>query len=142
MRRLPLPFVLSTTAVIWSAALAAVAYLAPVYSVESDTGTCTPAGHCTSHTGHTTATLVEMNGESVLVVVGILTVVAALGWLGLHLYCARGTRVGLIAGWATAIAITGFSVISFGMGILTLPMAIMMIVATATTPGRGAGSST
>jgi len=142
MRRLPLPFVLSTAAVIWSAALVAVAYLAPVYSGESATSTCTSSGHCTSRTAHTTATLVEMNGGRVLVIVGILTVVAALGWLGLHLYCARGTRVCLIVGWATAIAITGFSLISFGMGILTLPMAMMMIVAAAMTPGRGAGSST
>ena len=142
MRRLPLPFVLSTAAVAWSAAVVAVAYLAPLYSVESDTGSCTSGGHCTSHAEHTTATLVEMNGEWVLVIIGVLVAIAALGWLGLHLYCARGTRVGLIVGWATAIAITGFSVIAIGMGILTLPMAIMMIVAAAMTPGRGARSST
>jgi hypothetical protein len=142
MRRLPLPFVLSTTAVVWSAALVAVADLAPVYSVESDTGSCTAAGHCTSHTGQTTATLVEMNGEGVLIIVGVLVGIAALGWLGLHLYCARGTRAGLIVGWTTAIAITGFSLISFGMGILTLPMAIMMIVAAAMTPRPGAPPTT
>ena len=40
------------------------------------------------------------------------------------------------------MAITGFSLASFGMGILTLPMAMMMIVAAAMTPGRGARSST
>lgn len=142
MRRLPPPFVLSTAAVVWSAALAAVAYLAPLYSVESETGSCTPAGHCTSHTGQTSATLVEMNGQGVLVIMGILIVIAALGWLGLHRYCGRGNRVGLIAGWAAAIAMTAFSFISFGLWIFTLPMAIMTIVAAAMTPGRGAGSST
>ena len=142
MRRPPLPFVLSSGAVIWSMALVAVAYLARVYSVESETGSCAPGGHCTSQTARTTATLVEMNGGSVLVVVGILAGIAALGWLGLHRYCARGTRVGLIVGWAAAIAITGFSVISFGMGILTLPMAIMMIVAAAMTPRPGATPTT
>ena len=141
MRRLPLPFVLSTAAVVWSAALVAVASLAPVYSGEGETGSCTPGGHCTSRTAHTSATLVEVNGRSVLVIVGVLVVIAALGWLGLHAYCARRSRFGLIVGWATAIAITGFSMISFGLGILTLPMAMMMIVAAATMPGRGAGSS-
>ena len=142
MRRPPLPFVLSTGAVAWSAALVAVAYLAPAYSVESETGSCTAAGHCTSQTAHTTATLVEMNGDVVLVIIAVLAGIAALGWLGLHRYCARGTRLGLIVGWSAAIAITGFSLISFGLGILTLPMAIMMIVAAAMTPGRGAGSTT
>lgn len=142
MRRLPLPFVLSTAAVVWSAALVAVAYLAPAYSVESETGSCSPAGHCTSQTAQTSATLVEMNGDGVLVIIGVLIAVAALGWLGLHSYCGRGSRLGLIVGWAAAIAITGVSLISFGLWIFTLPMAIMMIAAAATTPGRRAGSST
>ena len=142
MRRLPLAFVLSTGGVVWSAALVAVAYLAPVYSGESDMSSCTSRGHCTSHTVHTTATLVDTNGGRVLVIVGIVIVVAALGWLGLHVYCARGSRVGQIVGWTAAMAITGFSLASFGMGILTLPMAMMMIVAAAMTPGRGARSLT
>jgi hypothetical protein len=140
MRRPPLPFVLSTGAVAWSAALVAVAYLAPAYSVESETGSCTAAGHCTSQTAHTTATLVEMNGDVVLVIIAVLAGIAALGWLGLHRYCARGTRLGLIVGWSAAIAITGFSLISFG--IYTVPMAIMMIVAAAMTPRPGATSTT
>jgi hypothetical protein len=142
MRRLPLAFVLSTAAVAWSAALVALAYLAPVYSGASETATCTAGGQCTSQTVHTSATLVETNGDVVLVIVGILVAVAALGWLGLHRYCASGSRLGLIVGWAAAFRITGFSLISFGLGILTLPMAIMMIVAAAMTPGRGARSPT
>ena len=142
MRRLPLPFVLSTAAVAWSAALVAVAYLAPVYSGESDTSRCTAGGGCASQTAHTTATLVEMNGDVVLVIIAVLAGIAALGWLGLHRYCASGSRLGLIAGWAAAIAVAGFSLISFGMGILTLPMAIMMIVAAAMTPRRRATTTT
>jgi len=138
MRRLPLPFVLSTGAVIWGMALAAVVYLAPVYSVESETGSCAPGGHCTSQTARTTATLVEMNGGGVLVITGILIAVAVLGWLGLHRSCAIGSRLGLIVGWAAALATTAFSLISFGTGILILPMAIMMVVAAATTPRPGA----
>jgi hypothetical protein len=141
MRRLPPAFVLSTGAVIWSAALGAVAYLAPVYSGESDTGTCTPGGHCTSQTVHTTATLVDMNGDLMLVIVGVLAGIATLGWLGLHVYCAIGSRVGLIVGWAAAIAMTVFSLISFGLGIFTLPTAMMMIVAAAMTPRPGARST-
>ena len=142
MRRLRLPFVLSTASVVWSAALVAVADLAPVYSGESETGTCTVGGGCTSQTVHTSATLVETNGDVALVIVGILVVVAALGWLGLHRYCASGSRLGVIVGWAAAFAITGFSLISFGMGTLTLPMAVLMIVAAAKTPRPGATPTT
>ena len=142
MRRPPLPFVLSTGAVIWSAALVAVAYLAPVYSGESESSTCTAAGHCTSRTVHTSATLVATNGEWVLVIVGILIVVAALGWLGLHLYCARGSRLGLIVGWAAAIVMGALSLISIGLWIFTLPMAMAMIVAAAMTPRPGATPAT
>jgi hypothetical protein len=119
--------VLSTGAVAWSAALVAVACLAPVYSGESDTSRCTAGGGCTSPTAHTTATLVQMNGDVVL---------------GLHRCCARETRAGLVVGWTAAIAITGFSLISFGMGTLTLPMAVLMIVAAAKTPRPGATPTT
>jgi hypothetical protein len=84
------------------------------------------------------ATLVQMNGDVVLV---IIAGIAALGRLGPHRCCARETRAGVVVRWAAAIAITGFSVISFGMGILTLPMAIMMIVAAAMTPRPGATST-
>ena len=61
---------------------------------------------------------------------------------GLHRYCARETRAGLVVGWAAAIAITVFSLISFGMGTLTLPMAVLMIVAAARTPRPGATPTT
>jgi len=141
MRRLPLPFVLSTAAVMWSAGLVAVAYLAPVYSGESETGSCSPSGHCTFQAAQTSATLVETNGDRVLVIIGILAGIAALGWLGLHVYCAIGSRVGLIVGWAAAMAMTVFSLISFGLGIFTLPMAIMMIAAAAMTRSPGATST-
>jgi len=73
------------------------------------------------------ATLVQMNGDVVL---------------GLHRCCARETRAGLVVGWTAAIAITGFSLISFGMGTLTLPMAVLMIVAAAMTPRPGATPTT
>ena len=130
---------LSTGAVAWSAALVAVACLAPVYSGESDTSRCTAGGGCTSPTAHTTATLVQMNGDVVLV---IIAGIAALGRLGPHRCCARETRAGLVVGWTAAIAITGFSLISFGMGTLTLPMAVLMIVAAAKTPRPGATPTT
>jgi len=85
------------------------------------------------------ATLVQMNGDVVLV---IIAGIAALGRLGPHRCCARETRAGLVVRWAAAIAITGFSLISFGMGTLTLPMAVLMIVAAAMTPRPGATPTT
>lgn len=133
---------LSTGAVAWSAALVAVACLAPVYSGESDTSRCTAGGGCASPTAHMTATIVQMNGDVVLVIIAVLAGIAALGRLGLHRCCARETRAGLVVGWTAAIAITGFSLISFGMGTLTLPMAVLMIVAAAMTPRPGATPTT
>ena len=138
MRRLPLPFVLSTGAVLWSVALVGLAYVLPVYSVESDTGSCTAGGHCTSTTATSGATLVDMNGDGVLVVIGILAGIALVGWLGLHLYCALGSRAGRVAGSCAAILMAGFTMISFGLWIFTLPTALRMIAAAATTVGPGA----
>jgi hypothetical protein len=141
MRRPPLPFVLSTAAVAWGLALVAFAYLLPVYAVESETGSCTPGGRCTSTTVTTGATLVQENGGGVLVVIGVLAGVAAIGWLGLHVYCASGRRPGLLVGWCAAVAMAGFTLVSFGLGFFTLPMAIMMILAAIWTPGPGAERS-
>jgi hypothetical protein len=97
--------VLSTGAVAWSAALVAVACLAPVYSGESDTSRCT-AGPASTATAR------------------------------------AKPAPGVVVGWAAAIAITVFSLISFGMGTLTLPMAVPMIVAAARTPRPGATPTT
>lgn len=141
MRRPPLPFVLSTAAVLSSLALVGVAYLVPVYSGESEIGSCTPAGHCTSTTVATSATLVQENGGRALVVIATVAGVAVIGWLGLYVYCAFGRRPGLIVGWCAAVAMAGFTAISFGLGLFTLPVAVMMILAAVKTPAPGAGPS-
>src|SRR5689334_21180494 len=106
MRRLRLAFVLATGGVAWTAVLAAVTYLARVYCGHRDMSSCSSRGHCTCQTLRATATLVDTSGGRVLVIVGILIGVAALGWLGLHVYCARGSRVGQIVGCSAAMAIT------------------------------------
>ncbi len=142
MRRPPLPFVLSTAAVLWSLALLAFAYVLPAYSGESITSHCTPGGDCTSRTVSTSATLVQENGSGVLVVIGVLVGIALIGWIGLYAYCAVGSRLGLVVGWCAAIVMAGFSLISFGFGLFTLPTAVMMILAAVKTPGPGATPTT
>jgi hypothetical protein len=129
-KRRYLPIALATRAVAWSVALIAVAYLVPVYG--TDSSSCDAAGNCTTSTG--TATLVAVNGTHVLVVIGLLVACTVSTWIGLHFRCARGSRAGTIAGWTGASLMAGVTMISFGLGAFTLPMAGMMIAAAALTP--------
>jgi hypothetical protein len=126
MSRRRLPVVLATGAVAWSVALIGVAYLLPVYATES----CGGSGGCTSGG----ATLVDVNGTYVVRLISVLVACTVIAWIGLHFRCAYGSRLGTVVAWAAAALMTGFSVISFGLGFFTLPMAGMMLAAAALTP--------
>lgn len=140
MTRQRLPFVLSTGAVLWSLALVGVAYWLPAYSGNDVETSCSQAGtRCSTTSSSTSATLVEMNGDRVVAIIGILIALTVICWLGLHVRCATGSRVGLASGWITALAMLAFALISFGLGLFVAPMAIMMIVAAATVSGPPAG---
>jgi len=125
-----LPVALASGAVAWSVALIAMAYLLPVY--ESDSSSCNASGNCTTSTG--SATLVDVNGTHVLVVIGFLIACTVLTWIGLHFRCARGSRAGTVVGWTGASLMAAFTMISFGLGVFTFPMAGMMVAAAALTP--------
>jgi hypothetical protein len=131
MARPRLPVVLVTAAVGWSLALMAAMIWAPLYS--ADSSSCDSAGHCSSSSGG--ATMVQVNGaRSVLAISVFLIACAVLAWVGLHFRCARGSRTGTIVAWAAVVLVLGFSAISFGFGLFTLPMAAMMAFAAARTP--------
>ena len=130
MRRLPLPALLATGAVAWGGLLMLAAFVVPAYSGEDVTST--PGGGST--VTHTTATLVEMNGAGVVWIIAGLIAIAVLAWVGLHRRCAAGSRAGGVVGWACAALVAGFSLISFGLGLWTLPMAGLMLAAAARTP--------
>ena len=132
-KRRYLPVALATGAVAWSVALIGMAYLIPVYA--DDSSSCDAAGHCTTSSG--SATLVDVNGAHVLVVIGLLIACTVLTWIGLHFRCSRGSRAGTIVGWTGASLMAGFTFISFGLGVLTLPMAGMMLAAANLTPTPG-----
>ncbi len=139
VRRLPLSLVLSTVAVAWAVALIGVAVWVPAYSGSEVDTSCSATG-CTTTSASSTETLVEVNGERVLVIVAALVALALICWLGLHVHRTRGMRAGLVAGWIAAVATLALAAVSFGLGVLVAPMAIMMVVAAATTPTQPAAT--
>lgn len=132
MNRLPpIAFVLATAAVVWSVAVVAAVYWLPVYSSSVPTLSC-HSGTC-AVTG-SSRTLVGVNGDRVLAIVGVLVAMAVVGWIGLHFRCKRGSRLGLGLGWAAAAPATVLAFISFGLSVFVLPLSLMMLFAAAKTP--------
>jgi hypothetical protein len=125
-----LPVFLATGAVAWSVLAIAAAFWVPVYSTE---GASSSSGG-SSQTAAGSATLVEVNGMLPVVILGVLAGVAVICWIGLHARCAHGSLVGTVVAWVAAGLLLAFSMISFGLWILTLPIAVMMLTAAATTP--------
>jgi hypothetical protein len=74
------------------------------------------------------ASLVDENGTWVLWVVAALILCAVVFWFALR-------RQWLVLGWTLAIAVLVLSVISFGLIVFTLPLALLMIIAAATFRG-------
>jgi hypothetical protein len=142
MPRQRLPVVLATAAVVWSVGLLAVAFWAPLYSGEMSSVTfCSSSAHCTTtQVPGSDATLAQVDGARLmLAITAFLIACALIAWLGLHFRSAHGSRVGTVVAWAAAIVVLAFSAISFGLGLLTWPMAGMMALAAARAPaGRRA----
>jgi hypothetical protein len=125
-------FVLSTGAVVLALALLPVAFLLPVYPGESGWTGCTGAGHCHIAAGSPSQTLVQANGDRVVVVLGMFVVLPMVGWLGLRLRCKTGSRFGMLLGWSAAITVLLLSMVS-ALAIALLVVAVMMLVAAGTT---------
>ncbi|HEU0194491.1 MAG TPA: hypothetical protein VFQ71_09855 [Gaiellales bacterium] len=138
MGRPRLPVVLATAAVVWSLGLLAAAFLVPLYSGEMSSATvCTSsAAHCTTtQVAGSDATLAQVNGgRLMLTITGFLIACTLIAWLGLHFRCTQGSRIGTVVAWAASVLVIGFSAVSFGLGLLTWPMAGMMAFAAARTP--------
>jgi hypothetical protein len=118
----------ATAAVAWSVALIAAVYLVPVYSTEDSSSTCDSSGNCVSTTASGGASLVDENGTWVLWIVAALILCAVVFWFALR-------RQWIVLGWTLAIAVLVLSVISFGLIVFTLPLALLMIIAAATCRG-------
>lgn len=101
--------------------------LAPLYQGE----TASEGGVVSATTG----TLVGVNGYAVLIPVSVPLVLALAGWIGLHLRCSRGSRLGTLLGRSAAGLLAVFAVIaSASIGIFVLPAALLLILGTTLTP--------
>lgn len=120
-------FWFSVAACGWSAALVVGAFTVPMYSSSS-----------TSSSGvHIAAsmTLVQVNGLSVLIPVGVPLLIAVVVWAALHRKCSRGSNA---AGAAAAVLVTvltlGCLIALASIGLLVVPVALLLGCAVATTP--------
>jgi hypothetical protein len=116
-------FALASAGVLWSAALVAAAFLAPLYSTSAGPGDV-----------RGTATLVEENGLSVLVPVAFPLVVSLLVWGLLRLTCSVGSPVAARTALILIALLGVFTLVAASIGLLVLPVAILLALACAATP--------
>jgi hypothetical protein len=123
-------FGLATGGVLWTAALIPGAFLFPAYN--GDTATSTGS------TTHTTDTLVGVNGTWVVAPLALLLLLSIAAWAGLHASCASGSRRGRKAGQVAAGLLAAAAMLTFSLGFLALPAALLVVVAACLTPARQA----
>ena len=123
-------FGLASAGVLWTAALIPGAFFLPAYSGESATSAGT--------TAHTTDTLVGVNGAWVVPPLAVLLLLSIGAWLGLHASCTTGSRRGRTLGKVAAGLLVAAAVLTFSLGFLVLPAALLVVVAAALTPARQA----
>jgi hypothetical protein len=123
-------FGLASAGVLWTAALIPGAFLFPAYSGETVTST--------GSTTQTTDTLVGVNGTWVVAPLAALLLLSVAAWLGLHASCAKGSRRGRKLGQIAAGLLTGAAVLTFSLGFLALPAALLVGLAAGLTPARQA----
>jgi hypothetical protein len=123
-------FGLASVGVLWTAALIPGAFLFPAYSGETASST--------GATTHTTDTLVGVNGTWVVAPLTLLLLLSLAAWLGLHASCARGSRWGRTVGKVAAGLLAAAAVLTFSLGFVALPAALLIVVAAALTPARQA----
>jgi hypothetical protein len=115
-------FGLTLTAFGYALALVVAAFVAPVYSTSSGTGSGTE-------------TLVGENGLGVLVPVAAPAAVTALVWLALHRKCSRGSRGGAVMASVLVALLAAFCLLAaLTIGVFVLPVALLLGVATTLTP--------
>jgi hypothetical protein len=68
----------------------------------------------------------------------LLLLLILVAWAGLHVSCARGSRRGRKAGQIAAGLLAAAAVLTFSLGFLALPAAVLIGVAAGLTPARQA----
>lgn len=125
-----LAFGLASLGVLWTAALVPGAFLFPAYSGE--------ASDSTGATVHTTDTLVGVNGVWVVGPYVLFLCLSGVAWLGLHASCRTGSRRGRTVGNVAAGLLAAAAMLTFSLGFLALPAALLVAVAAVLTPARQA----
>jgi hypothetical protein len=123
-------FGLASAGVLWTAALIPGAFFLPAYGGESSSSSGT--------TVHTTETLVGVNGVWVVGPYVLFLCLSGLAWLGLHASCTTGSRRGRTTGNVAAGLLMASAILTFSLGFLALPAALLVVVAAALTPARQA----
>jgi len=122
-------FGLTVAGFAWAFALIPAAFLAPVYS-----GQRADASGVVS----TTSTLVGENGLSVLLIVALPTVLAALAGAGLHRRCSGERRAAGSLAWIAIGMLAAFCILgAWSIGLYVLPIVLLLAgAATLTPPAR------
>jgi len=127
MTRATLAFTVTSAGLVCALALVPLAFVAPVYRGD----TASEGGVIST----TTATLVRVNGYWVLLPVCVPLALAVGAWVGLHLRCSRGSRLGTSLGLSAAGLLAVFAVVaSASIGIFVVPTALLLILGAALTP--------
>lgn len=123
-------FGLASVGVLWTAALIPGAFFFPAYGGES--------GSSSGFTTHTTDTLVGVDGTWVVAPLALFLLLSLVAWAGLHASCAWGSRRGRKAGTIAAGLLAAAAVLTFSLGFLALPAAVLISVAAGLTPAAQA----
>jgi hypothetical protein len=123
-------FGLASVGVLWTAALIPGAFFFPAYSGESSSSS--------GPTVHTTDTLVGVNGVWVVGPYVLFLCLSGIAWCGLHASCTTGSRRGRTVGNVAAGSLAAAAILTFSLGFLALPAALLVVFAAALTPARQA----
>jgi hypothetical protein len=107
-------FVYTVLAFVWSIGLLIAALVVPLYG---------------------SATLVDVNGARVLLVVAAPAIVSLAVWLALWRKCSRGRRISGYVAWTCVLLLAGFCVFALAsIGLLVIPVAVLLGCAALLTP--------
>ena len=110
----PRALLFTALALLWSVGLLAAALVAPVYG---------------------SATLVDVNGRGVLLVVAVPAVSTVAVWIALWRRCSRGGRISGYLAWACVSLLAAFCFLAmFSIGVFVVPVALLLARAVSLTP--------
>ena len=123
-------FWFTVAAFLWSAALVGAAFVLPLYGSSSTSST---GAHSSP-----SLTLVQVNGPTVLIPMGVPLIIVALVWAALHRKCSRGGRVSGYVAWTFVGMLAAECLVAIAsVGLLIAPVAALLWCAAAITPSGG-----